>query len=84
MLLLNFRYHIKTVVKSVKQMYSEWEKTYPGEHTQRHERFTIETQETLLANWKKTLSHVDKVNARLDSRVQSSINELRLIREGVS
>lgn len=84
MLLLNFRYHFETVVKSVQQMYGEWERTYPGEHTERHERFTIETQKTLLANWKKLLSHLDKVSSRLESRVQSSIRELREIREGVS
>ena len=83
MLLLNFCSHIEMVAKSVRKMYDEWERTYPGKHTQRLERFGIDTQETLIGNWKKLLSHLDEAKGRLDGRIQKSVDELRMIREGV-
>lgn len=83
MVLLGFRNHIDIVEKSVRRMYDEWARTYPGKFTERLERFDIETQAVLLSNWKKVLLHFDELSNRLDSRIQKSIDELRIIREGV-
>ncbi|KND86559.1 hypothetical protein TOPH_08802, partial [Tolypocladium ophioglossoides CBS 100239] len=53
MVLMGFRNHISIVAESVRGIYDEWARTYTGKHTERLERFDVETQDVLLANWKK-------------------------------
>ncbi|KAJ6440133.1 Lariat debranching enzyme [Purpureocillium lavendulum] len=83
LVLMGFRNHIEAVVDSVNKMHDEWARTYSGRHTERLERFDVETQEAVLDNWAAVLVHVGDASARLSARIQRSIATLRTIREGL-
>ena len=82
LLLNSFRSHIDIVVESISNVIEEWSKTYPGKYTVRLERFDVETQEVLPQNWKKVLAHLNVIQTRLHGRIASSVEELRVLREG--
>ncbi|KND86542.1 hypothetical protein TOPH_08833 [Tolypocladium ophioglossoides CBS 100239] len=70
MLLSSFRNHINLVAESVRKMEDEWARMYPGKYSGRFGRFDVNTQDTLLENWTKILSHLDQVggNSTVASR----------------
>ncbi|KND90453.1 hypothetical protein TOPH_05025 [Tolypocladium ophioglossoides CBS 100239] len=83
MLLSSFRSHINLVAESVRTMEDEWARTYSGKYSERLERFDVDTQDALLENWTRILSHLDEVRGRLHSRIQGSIDELKNMQQGV-
>lgn len=63
-------------------MPDERARTYSGKCTRGLERFDIKTRDVLLSNSKMAILHTDELSRRLGGRIQRSIDELRMIREG--
>ncbi|KAL3959305.1 hypothetical protein ACCO45_007467 [Purpureocillium lilacinum] len=81
---MGFINHINMTADSLKDMRDEWARTYPGTGTERLERFDVETQEVLLENWDRVLSDLGAKKGRLVAGIRQSIDDLKLIREGLS
>ncbi|UNI19500.1 hypothetical protein JDV02_005682 [Purpureocillium takamizusanense] len=84
LLLMGFMNHIDMVADSLKDMRDEWARTYPGQDTERLERFDVKTQEILLKNWEAVMSCLGAKRDLLMARIRRSVDDLRLIREGLS
>lgn len=83
-LLKSFIRHIDQLPRSLREIQSKWEKTYPGQDSDLLERFDEATQLALLENWRKVVARADKCHADLVERINKRAEELLGLRDKVS
>jgi hypothetical protein len=83
-LLKSFRRHIDVLPRSLEQMRSKWERTYPGVDSDLLQRFDHPTQLTLLKNWARLLDHAEALHGKLVHRIEKTSSELLSRRNNLS
>ncbi|KAK3297097.1 uncharacterized protein B0H64DRAFT_391334 [Chaetomium fimeti] len=82
-LLKMFRQHIDVLPRSLKQMRSKWEMTYPGVDSDLLQRFDNHTQLALLRNWSRLIEHADALHGKLADRIEKRSGELLSLRNNL-
>jgi hypothetical protein len=83
-LLKIFRQHIDVLPRSLQQMRSKWEMTYPGVDSDLLQRFDNPTQLALLKNWSRLIDHADALHGKLAHRIEKTSGELLNLKNSVS